>query len=805
MFCRLLSRMLPTLLVATTVCGISWIPGQAADVTMKDGSTFKGSKWAVEATVAGGKAPKIDPDQSPNKCVIMLEEAGAVRVYVPRLQVTTFNKENDLRLGESFSLKPERRARNLRLESVGGKVGETEFDQHGRRRTTYMMPNNKRVDVIQQIFELHPKYVKVTATDYLWEFGLPTNSLTPEILHGLLRKALPQDSADGRFSIVRFCLEGGFFPIAQFELNSISKDFPDRAADVASYSLRLKQYLADEAVRILEERRAAGQYRFSYEVAKQFLALDLPDISGATIQTLQKAVAKHDEEVARMEETRQLIGRLQAELTVEQAAEVALIRRVIGDELNFDTMERLESFLNLSDAENRQPAEKLALAISGWVMGSDQAVTNLPQALRLWQTRTLALNYLRSENSPERTTVIAELERIEGISHQHMLRILALMPPQVETLDIKPSEPFTIEIPAASESAEPQKYMVLLPPEYHHGRNYPLIVALHAAGMNPQTELGWWARQAQRLGYIVIAPTYADEKQRSYNYSPDAHKAVLDSLRDVRRRFTIDSDRIFIGGHGQGGEATFDISMSHPDIFAGAIPICAAFEKFSRVYRDNAQTLPIFLLCGELDRDLLFKNAPDLTKMMELQYPVVYTVFVGRGFEHFQSEDGRIFDWMSHQVRGPIPTKIDVKTVRTTDNQFWWWTFTNFPPKFGITAWPTVAKGTPHPMTLNAVAAKAKGDNILTLTCGAKRHALWLFPEVVSFDKTLTVRYADQQLYRDVPEPNIAASLEDFRLRCDRQRIAWAYVELGSTATRPTVDAAARAALRTQRISQRSR
>jgi pimeloyl-ACP methyl ester carboxylesterase len=760
----------------------------AAEVTLKDGTTFKGARLILESTV-GMKAVKSSGDESPNKCIIKLEEAGAVRVYVPKLQAASTNMENDLKAADVFRLPFSGRVRENQFDSVGGKIQEQPFNAAGIRLTMYnsTLSNgaNKPLKVMQQITELHPKYIKVAAIDYLWEFGLPTSSLPAETLHTLLRRAARPDTADSRFAIVRFCLEGGFYPLAQSELVSIAKDFPIREKDVQDYSLRLKQYLADEAVRILEERRQAGQPEFAQQTARKFLSLDLHDVSAATTQTLRKAVASGDEILSRMEESRQLMGQLQAELPPADAAAVAPIRKSIAEELNVDTLDRLEAFRNLADAENRKPSEKLALALSGWVLGSDQAVTDLRQSLRLWQARRQVEIYLRAENSPERAAALEVLEKIEGAGHKQIVRMLALIPPRLETLDAKPGVPYAVEVPAAEDDGEPTRYDVLLPPEYQHGRAYPVVVALHAAGKDPRVELGWWAGRAQRLGYIVVVPQFCSKNQREYDYSVRAHRAVLDSIRDVKRRFTVDSNRVFLGGHGMGGDASFDIGFSHPDLFAGVMPISATLEKFSNEYLINAKTLPVFMLTGELDRDCLRRNTPAINKMMEQHYPVILAVFVGRGYEPFLSEDERLYDWMSRQVRAPLPTKIDVKTVRKTDNQFWWWTFSNFPEKFGLDAWPETKKAHPQMMRLSATAAKAKGDNVLNLSCAARSHALWLFPEVVSFEKPLTIRQGEHQLFKDIPEPNISASLEDFRLRADRQRIAWAYLEVGADNARP--------------------
>ena len=46
---------------------------------------------------------------------------------------------------------------------------------------------------------------------------------------------------------------------------------------------------------------------------------------------------------------------------------------------------------------------------------------------------------------------------------------------------------------------------------------------------------------------------------------------VIDTLRDLRRRFQVDSDRVFLFGWEQGADAALDIGMSHPDQFAGVL------------------------------------------------------------------------------------------------------------------------------------------------------------------------------------------------------------------------------------------
>ena len=48
--------------------------------------------------------------------------------------------------------------------------------------------------------------------------------------------------------------------------------------------------------------------------------------------------------------------------------------------------------------------------------------------------------------------------------------------------------------------------------------------------------------QAMRYGYIVIAVDWRKDGQKQYEYSAREHAAVLSSLRDACRRFSVDTD-----------------------------------------------------------------------------------------------------------------------------------------------------------------------------------------------------------------------------------------------------------------------
>src|SRR5207245_8724942 len=75
--------------------------------------------------------------------------------------------------------------------------------------------------------------------------------------------------------------------------------------------------------------------------------------------------------------------------------------------------------------------------------------------------------------------------------------------------------------------------------------------------------------------------------------------AVLTSSRDLGRRDQVDSDRVFLFGGEQGGVAAFDVGLSHPDQFAGVIPMSATPMYFAGRYWPNAQYLPFYIVNGD--------------------------------------------------------------------------------------------------------------------------------------------------------------------------------------------------------------
>ena len=206
-----------------------------------------------------------------------------------------------------------------------------------------------------------------------------------------------------------------------------------------------------------------------------------------------------------------------------------------------------------------------------------------------------------------------------------------------------------------------------------------------------QQQIDWWAGpavkggsragQATRQGYIVIAPVWIVEQQDEYGYSAREHAAVLNSLRDACRRFSIDTDRVFLSGHSIGGDAAWDIGLAHPGPLGRRDPD----RRHGRpLLRPLLEERPLRALLRRGRRARRRPAGQGLAEPRPLPAPTASTPpwssILGRGHEDFYDEILRIFDWMGRFHRNFFPRDFTCETMRDWDNFFWWVEVSGLPP-----------------------------------------------------------------------------------------------------------------------------
>ena len=703
--------------------------------------------------------------------------------------------ETPVSRGVLFELTHERRGAR-RIPVTVGLFEKTEFDEYGRRLIELQTAGGVE-QVHQAITEIRPEYIKVESTTHGWIMGLDVSTIPPDRLREIIGGAIDPERVDDRKAVVIFFIQIGRYLQAREEVERIAADFPEQAEWAEERRIQIEHLNALNALQEVRRRLDAGQFELAYKFAK---AVPADRVSADVQREALEIAADIDEMHRRIEKIGMLLDTLQSQLDVETAQRLAPLRATLLSELYPDNLVRLEPFLRAEIDEGLTPAEKLALAYSGWVLGSANAVTVLDEAIRLWDARFLVLAYLRTPPgaNAEREQFLADLKQTEGVSLPRVVQIVERLPPPLAPPRTVDGVHTTIDVLNAWDEAV-QQYTVALPKQYSPHREYPLLVVLHAGGMSPGQELKLWAGDvdqpglAQIRGYVTIAPRFSEDGDFTYDYNSEAHAAVLDCINDARRRFRIDSNRVFLAGHGMGGDACFDLAMSHPGIFAGVIPINGTIDRYSIYYNLNDPQAAWYVVGGELTGDqsgamTLAKNADDLNEMMRAKQDLIYCEYKKRGFETYFEEFARIFDWMALHRRQPEPAQLGidrrnrggVRLMRSFDTRCHWLEISGLPEHLAEpVVWEPPRRRVPQPLSIDASVAVSDKTNVFYVRHPGTHATLWLSPDLVKFDRRFKVSHKGSgNAFFDFVSPDIGVLLEDLRVRGDRQRMYWAKIEL---------------------------
>jgi pimeloyl-ACP methyl ester carboxylesterase len=778
---RPLTRQLLSALAVSLVC-CSTIPSQT--LLLKDGRKLEGKYAEIGSIAENPLSPKAQAGEVPVTSLLVVDD-GLRRTFIHSKQVD--------KLLEPTSAKDVRIHIWQQVAETGNGIGSigrplkiTPFDNFGRR-TYQMQAAGGPLSVVQGITQITPLYTKVEGLaggpkPIVWDMRIATSSIPRETLKHVLSTAVKSGDLEGRLQVVRLFLDSERYRDAGAELEEIIKAFPERK-DLLQDVRELRQLGSKLVLKEIQLRAKAGQHQLSRNLLSQFPS---DNVASETLQQVRELLARYADEDTRRKALIDELNKNVAKIADPNGRRLAEgFAKEIAAEVNEDAIARLASFARLADDSKLTVDQKVALAVSGWLVGANQATDNFQTAVSLAHARDKILEYLREPLAQSRSKMEADLHDMEGASIERIAQILKLMKPPFDVSKESQRSPRSFELKVAGRPGEADvNCLVQLPLEYDPLRHYPTIVALPDAGITPDQMLDFWSGpadkegerlgQATRHGYIVIAIDWQQPHQYSYDYTVREHHAVLGSLRDACRRFSIDIDRIYLTGHGIGGEAAWDIALAHPDLWAGVIPIAAAADKFIGRYSNNAKYLNWYVVAGELDSDKLARDAVQLDRYMQPKNDVTVVEYQGRGYEPFGDEIQRIFEWMGLKQR-KIPKEIDCVSMRPWDTFFWWLEVEGLAPKSMVAPenWPPPRTARPA-----QIEGKRLETNKVSVKVQANKVTIWLSPELVDLNQKLVVELNGRAITpRDrTVRPDLTTLLEDVRTRADRQHPFWAKV-----------------------------
>lgn len=170
------------------------------------------------------------------------------------------------------------------------------------------------------------------------------------------------------------------------------------------------------------------------------------------------------------------------------------------------------------------------------------------------------------------------------------------------------------------EAKKDMEYALYVPSKYDKDRKWPLVIALHGLGGNPQQFIRTrgLTQEAEKRGYIVAAPMGYNERgwyglpplkgkggkgktNEPENLRELSEKDVMNVLKVVKKDYNIDPDRVYLMGHSMGGGGTVHLGLKYPDEWAALGPIAPAIFAHQPSELEKIKGMPIIMVQGAKD------------------------------------------------------------------------------------------------------------------------------------------------------------------------------------------------------------
>ncbi len=293
-----------------------------------------------------------------------------------------------------------------------------------------------------------------------------------------------------------------------------------------------------------------------------------------------------------------------------------------------------------------------------------------------------------------------------------------------------------------------QPYAVYVPSRYDDGQRSPVVINLHGTSSGRSPELVGQTSEHYYTADENASPMWAAERHEAILVTPHGRgitefrgigeNDVFCVLAEVQRRYSVDPDRISITGLSMGGTGSTEIALHHPDMFAAAAPVGAAYS-FPWLAA-NGKHLPFWCIGGEDDFNFHTGGKLVAERMGRLGYPARLDIREGREHADFLPEYyDRIVGWLvRHRV---------VRHPRQ-------YSFSAALPMYGQAYW-TAIDAIEEPGTISTIRAEITGPNRHSLATG-NLSAIAVLPdaELVDFTGEIQVQVDGQPAFEGAVTPH---------------------------------------------------
>ncbi|MCH7700942.1 MAG: hypothetical protein IID37_04570 [Planctomycetes bacterium] len=213
----------------------------------------------------------------------------------------------------------------------------------------------------------------------------------------------------------------------------------------------------------------------------------------------------------------------------------------------------------------------------------------------------LVAAYFSESDAGKRAQLVGEIERLDAVTIDAVRDAIG----RVDVWDPREAGPDTLTLPTVPQ--DPTQVLVRVPKGYATDHRYPLIVALHGQGGRADQILRYYeGLLGTRVDEFIIAAPQ-DYKGYQFYCTPQEATEPIELLDTLRRRYRIDTSRIYLTGYSMGGHGSFMTGILCADVYAGVMPLAGTFvgtptEELRSLLLPNLADTPMLLVWGANDQ-----------------------------------------------------------------------------------------------------------------------------------------------------------------------------------------------------------
>ncbi|MBN2620023.1 dienelactone hydrolase family protein [candidate division WOR-3 bacterium] len=194
--------------------------------------------------------------------------------------------------------------------------------------------------------------------------------------------------------------------------------------------------------------------------------------------------------------------------------------------------------------------------------------------------------------------------------------------------------------------------VVSVPENYSSDTLYPLLIALHGFGSNPESFARALDSIVTNKGYIFCCP-YGPEIRgtTAFGWGDDvvADPCIKGAYTYVKENYSVDTTKIILLGYSQGGYYSFMLGVQYPEVFSGVICVAGYYDdEFDEFVKDGLGTqTKFYMMIGELDRSFETNaHADSVFKAHGVKSHLVSYPELGHAFPADKGEVVKALEWM---------------------------------------------------------------------------------------------------------------------------------------------------------------